>query len=435
MIPIIIVGNSEIQLTDCISCTVTQELSQSYELTINYPIFGENGNNIKVGNFIKTKPNIYDEIQIFKIYRISKQLDGTMLIYAEHISYILNGYIGKANSDYKEIGGNVQTAMTYLAAQGTQFSFIAESSPEFGENAINWSIDNPEDIRSIMANIAKWWGGEWKYNNYNCTLVKQIGEDRNTIIQYAENLIDFSSNIDNSSIITHIVPYWKGQVPDSDIPPQEGEEIPTHEEIVYSDDYYVKVFNIETDEIKAKVLDCSSDFSEKPLSIQLETQAVLYASSELYADIFLNTSYTIDFIQRGKTLEYADQKDLDYVELGDEITIKVPQYNITTKQRCLAYEYDVILEKYNSITIGKLESNIGNTISQLSKNENTVKKETSGSSSGEDDEKPDSVTKNSDNKVTVEYPNYTVVYEADGTGNERHNFRVTKTEKEVTPTE
>lgn len=401
-------------LTDCISCNINETLSTSFEFQLDYPINGKYSDKIKVDRYIKAKPNPYDNEQLFKIYRIGKAMNDSATYYAEHVSYALNGYIGKADSTYKEIGGNIHTAISYLNTQGTGFTFIADYDDS---DAMNWSIDAPTDIRSIMAQIASWWGGEWIYDNYICTFVKERGKDRGAKIEYGENLLDFTSDVDTSERITHIVPYWKGT-------DENGNEI-----IVYADNYYVKVFNVDTDEIKAIPLDCSSEFSEKPVSVQLEIYAIEYARQNLVENnLYNNTGYSVDFVQRGKTIEFADMGDIDHVEIGDIIHISVPSYNITAAQRCTATNYDALADRYIDITVGRLYKPVNQTIAELQRLETKTaemeKKPT------ETDEPPDRIVKDSDNKVSAYYPKYTVVYEADGEGNERHNFR-----KTVTPVE
>ena len=78
-------------LTDTISCTVTEELNGEYELEMQYPLEGIHFDEITDRSIIYAIPSPYRSPQPFRIYRITKPLNGIVTIYARHISYDLSG--------------------------------------------------------------------------------------------------------------------------------------------------------------------------------------------------------------------------------------------------------------------------------------------------------------------------------------------------------
>ena len=78
-------------LADAVSCIVTEERNSSFELELVYPITGQHYADIQYRSLIFVKPNPFDQPQPFRVYRISKPLNGLVTVYAWHISYDLNG--------------------------------------------------------------------------------------------------------------------------------------------------------------------------------------------------------------------------------------------------------------------------------------------------------------------------------------------------------
>lgn len=76
-------------LTDTISCEVTEERNGLFECLLKYPVTGQHYGRIAKECIIKAKPNDTSAPQAFRIYRITKPLNGIVSIYGQHISYDL----------------------------------------------------------------------------------------------------------------------------------------------------------------------------------------------------------------------------------------------------------------------------------------------------------------------------------------------------------
>ena len=82
-------------LNDCISATVTEELNGKFELTIEYPVDGIHFADIDYCSWIKATPHVRaadtgEQYQLFRVYKISKPVNGVCTISAEHVSYMLS---------------------------------------------------------------------------------------------------------------------------------------------------------------------------------------------------------------------------------------------------------------------------------------------------------------------------------------------------------
>ena len=68
-------------LTDTISCEVTEERNGVFECLLKYPVSGQHYGLITKECIIKAKPNDTEADQAFRIYRITKPLNGIVMLY------------------------------------------------------------------------------------------------------------------------------------------------------------------------------------------------------------------------------------------------------------------------------------------------------------------------------------------------------------------
>jgi len=80
-------------LDDTLAAVVVEELNGEYELEMEYPLSGRHFDKIKIQNIIFCKSNVNSDPQPFRIYSITKPIDGVVTINAEHISYDMNGIL------------------------------------------------------------------------------------------------------------------------------------------------------------------------------------------------------------------------------------------------------------------------------------------------------------------------------------------------------
>ena len=97
MIPILFSENSTVftsngigRLSDAISCYVTEERNGQYELQMVYPSTGAHFDDINLRAIIVAKPSAGANNQPFRIYNISRPINGKVTINAQHISYDLS---------------------------------------------------------------------------------------------------------------------------------------------------------------------------------------------------------------------------------------------------------------------------------------------------------------------------------------------------------
>lgn len=319
---------------DPISCVVNEERNGKFELTMTYAATGIHAEDIEPNRFIMAKPNYTDDAQIFRIYKVSKVIDGKFTVNAQHISYDLSGKIittGTASS--------CAAACALLQAQAGGFTIDTDKTV-----TANFNIYAPASVRSYFGgkqgSLLDIYGGEWKYNNYTASLKQARGADRSVVIRYGKNLTELSQELDMSNLVTGIVPYY--------IDPNGNKTVGT------------KVSTgLTLDVTRDVAIDFSTDVdpeSSTAIATQLANLANAYKNSHNLTT--LTNSITLDFVQSGQLTERVD--------LCDTVHIYFEALGITATAKCIATTWDVLEGRYISTTFGEARTNIADTIAQAS---------------------------------------------------------------------
>lgn len=319
-------------LVDAISCTVTEERNGSYELEMQYSITGVHFKELKQRNFILAKPNYIDPPQPFRIYKITKPLNKICTIYARHISYDLSGYEveGGLSASYAPL------AFRLLNQRARNFNITGQSS--------RWSefkTDVPASVRSWFGgkegSLIDLYGGEWHYNGYDCTLMTNRGADRGVTIRYGKNLTTLTQDEECSNVYSAVRAYYK----------DEANDILITSNLIST--------GITLDQDRILFLDCSSDYQEQPTVEDLNSRATSYIQS--------NNLQTPDI---NLTLDFVQMQGFDRVDLCDTVTVEFEQLGVSAKAKCIQTTWNVLRDRYDSISLGDAKSTLADTVATIS---------------------------------------------------------------------
>lgn len=326
-------------LSDAVSVSVNEQRNSSYELTLIYPSNGIHAEEIEPNRFILAKPNYTDDPQIFRIYKVGKEMIGKFTVNAQHISYDLSGKVidsGTASSCVE--------ACALLQTKAGNFTITSDKVV-----SASFSITEPSSVRSWFGgkegSILDVFGtGEWAYNNYSCSFKVSRGADRNVTIRYGKNLTQLSQEIDMSNLVTAIVPYYIDGNGNKTV----GTQVST---------------GLTLDVPREKAIDFSQDInpeSSTPIATQLSNLANRYVSNNNLT--LMKNNITLDFVQ----LEGLTER----VDLCDTVHIYFEPLGITATAKCIETEWDVLTERYTKTVFGDPKTNIADTISSNSQSIN-----------------------------------------------------------------
>lgn len=327
-------------LTDTISAKCTEERNGAYEIVLEYPSSGIHAEDIAPNRFIMAKPNFTDAPQIFRIYKIGKDMGGKFQVFGQHISYDLSGKVVPSGVT----GGSATAAVLALKNNGGgNFNITTDivSSRTF-------KVDVPSSTRSWFGgkegSLLDIYGGEWKYDNYTCSLLASRGTNRGVQIRYGKNLTQLSQELDMSSLVTGVYGY---AVNPNTNAVTTGSKVST---------------GLSLDVPHDIAIDFSNDVdweSSTAIATQLNNLATNYVSNNSASLINIRNSITLDFIQ---------MKDLtDRVDLCDTVSIFFEALGISASVKCIKTEWDVLEERYTRTSFGDARTNIADTISSQTK--------------------------------------------------------------------
>ena len=329
------------RLADATSCKVQEDRNGAFTLSMTYPISGIHYADIVIGGCIKAKPNELADPQLFRIYHISKPLNGMVTIDAQHLSYDLSKAVVKPFSA-KGITA-VTSGMISNMIGGIGFSF----SSDINNGDSQFTNDHPQSFRALLGgqegSVLDVFGGEYEFNNEKVILHAHRGSDNGVVIRYGKNLTSVQQDENIESTYTAVYPY----VLNSD------------QETIAGDLQTV----VSTSEPKILALDLSSEFKEEdgtPTAAQINAKAQKYIKANNIG--VPKVSLDVSFVQLWQTEEYKDIAPLERVSLCDTVTVKYEKLGVDATAKVITTVYDVLAERYDSITLGDAKSSLASTI-------------------------------------------------------------------------
>ena len=305
-------------LSETLSCVVTEERNGGFECVLKYPSSGRLYNEIIKDRIIKAKPNDTKAAQAFRIYKISLPINGTITVYAQHISYDLSG-IGIM--PFEKRATTPQLAMDYILQHATQahnFSFQTEYSA-----AKDFSVDKPKSIRACLGgeagSVLSLWGGEYEWDNFDIIHHQGRGEHTDVVIEYGKNLTKFTHESEDSEVYTSVLPF---AFMEND---EDGETLITLPEVT------LPVEGSELLHTKTLFLDLTESFEDGTLITEnmLRDKAQSYIANHSLAAVVPNI--TISFEPLWQQPEYAAV--LERLSLCDTVTIKHSVLGVKAKAK------------------------------------------------------------------------------------------------------
>ena len=320
-------------LSDCTQAIVTEKRNGSYELEMQYPISGLHFSEIAQRSIIVAKANYYDDPQPFRVYKITKPLNGICTIYAQHISYDLNGYEIAAGTT----AGNASAALAALDNAAGTFTVTGSigGSAEF-------VVDVPSSVRSWFGgkkgSILDLYGGEWHFDGYTCRITTSRGANRGVTIRYGKNLISLTQEEKCANLYSAVRVYYK-----------DAGDVVTQSDLILTGAALVPG--------RILFVDASGAFDETPTVAQLNTYATNYISNNNLRTPEVNL-----------TLDWVQMQDFDRVELCDTVTVVFESLGVSATAKCIETKWNVLKDRYESIVIGDAKSSMASTISNVAKN-------------------------------------------------------------------
>lgn len=316
---------------------VMEEVNGVFELELDIPKSDPLYNEIGEGSIITAIPSPYRGAEPFRVYKITKAIAGISTVYARHISYDLAAI--PVNPFTASSAAAAMTGLSANAVTACPFTFLTTKTTSGA-----FALTVPQAIRSTLGgtegSILDTFRGEYVFEGFTVTLKQNRGSNRGFQVRYRKNLVGLSLEEDYSGVVDGIIPYWTSE--------DQG--------TVYG------AVQWKTGKNSGRVVthDYSDTYENKPTAATLEARASLLVNSSGYGEPDL--SIEVDFVNLEQMSGGESLTQLERCDLGDTVTVIAEPLELTKAAEVVSIETNVLLEKYNKVTIGTVRADIAQTI-------------------------------------------------------------------------
>lgn len=327
-------------LPDAISPHVVEERNGEFTFEMDYPVDGTNYELIGMRSIIKAMPYPNGKAQPFRVYRMTKPINGIVTVYARHIRYDLEGvpvYPFTANSLFTALSAIKSNMMV-----DNPFNFYTDKT-----SSVGMTLKAPATTTSLMGgtqgSLLDIYGGEYDYDEFDIFLKASRGQSTNVAIRYGVNLIDIEQEENCSNVYTGVLAFWDSWSDDSS---------------VTGDLQSVGTFDF----TRIKLLDRSSNYLDPPTKAMLNNDAIAYINEAKVG--VPKVSINLKFVD----LQQIDEYMIDgyTLKLCDLVTVEFEKLGVSTTAKIIRTDFDVINERYISLDIGDSRSSMADTIIGIS---------------------------------------------------------------------
>ena len=334
-------------LADATSCVVTEERNGVFELTLTYPVTGTLFPELQIDRLVKAKPNDTADLQLFRIYEVSKPMNGIVTVNAEHVSYALSSYpVTNVNC-------------TGTASQAVAAVLAKVNAYLTGANPFQCGVTSADAVRNFSyrvgsaraalggsdGSVMDTYGGEYEWDNYTVRLHEHRGSDTGVVVAYRKNLTDLTVTTSLENAYTALFPYALKD-----------------EELITISGGKLTVTNNSGIAERILIRDFSGEFKddETVSAATLLTKACTYLAANNINAPDVNVS--VSFVHLWQSPEYADLEALEKVSLCDWVTVRHEVLGVDVKAQVVKTVYDSLAERYEKLEIGSARANFQDTL-------------------------------------------------------------------------
>lgn len=275
--------------------------------------------------------------QAFRIRDITKQKN-RLTIKAWHVYYDSNNYLIEDSYAVDKTCNDALDHFNSATDEESPFTMLSNITDINSLRCVRKSLN--ECINSVLER----WGGHLKRDNWNISILDEIGTDNGITIQYKKNLVDLTAQYNWDSVVTKIMPVGADGLLLNDV----YVYAPIQYSIPYTKTISFDQSHITEDSFTDETGTLDEDAYKAALLEDLAQQATEYVNTYCYPLI-------------NYTLKAEPEKVTD---IGDTINVIDERIGVNVTTEVISYEYDAITEKYVSLEFG----NFSNSLSDLMQN-------------------------------------------------------------------
>lgn len=324
------------RLADAISCIVEEERNGIYELTMEYPVGGRHFGQLMMSNIIYCRASQNPTPQAFRIYEVTDAIDGITTVRAQHISYQLTA-IPVAPFTADDPADTVSALNDYAV---TSVPFTIDTDVAAGA----FALTEPMSIRAAIggdSGILTEWGAEVEWDMYDVHILTARGQNRGKTVRYGKNITDITQEQSIEDTYTGIYPYYSS----------DGDYVDLTEKVLLASTAALYPYP------RIMPVDFTPSFASTPDENELRTKAQEYLAAS-----------SIGLPRVSIDVSYVDDTDISIpIYLCDTVKVIFEPLGISTMAKVSRLSWNVLLDRYESATIGMEFADMASTVEQVQK--------------------------------------------------------------------
>ena len=329
-------------LAECQSCKVTHIANDQYSLTLTYPMNGRRANDLDYEYYIRAKANNYDDDQLFRIKKITKDtINGNYIVYAEHIFFDLADNFVEGVSLHDS--GVLLSGQAILDNCHDKHNFRFVDSDVKSTNDFTFALNNPiYGFRGSEGSLIDVYGNGMVIYPDNYDIYAYEDKDSGETIEYRKNIIGFTEDTDMDGMVTVIYPY-------ANVQDDQGNDtmITLTEKYIYADSAE-KFMNH-----KIRAIDLSGEDVTDEKSLRAEAEKYIKN-----AQTEPKITYNIDIASLSKTSEYKKLKRIEKYRVGYKVKVRDKRFGMNMSTKISKIVYNTLLETIETIILGNYSNNM-----------------------------------------------------------------------------
>ena len=272
--------------------------------------------------------------QLFRI--VNPEIKNNYIyVKAKHIYFDTKNYI---IFDNYIVDKNCNYALNHLNSNTDKLSPFTTTS---NINTLSTFRCVRNSLEEAINTVIERWGGHLVRNNFNISILDEVGADRGIQIKYSKNLKELKVNENWDDVVTKILPVGKN-----------GLLLP---------EKYIK--------LEEELYDIPFT---KVISFDQELERDDYSSDEEYTNALttdLRNKATV-YLEDNKLpkVNYSLSANLDYItDVGDTVYLEHPKIKLALKINVISVKYDVIAQRFKNIEFGKFKNALKSLIQNVNK--------------------------------------------------------------------
>lgn len=334
------------RLTGCTECTVEESRNADYTLSASVVKNSECAESAVVQNYIYAKPNPTDEAQFFEIYEVVEK-NNVLSIKAKHIKHNCYNNILAAGETSAQLYSPAEAYENLDALFDNNYVFSSDITNRKSISLGYTQVCTLGDfLGGLEGSLLDLFGGEYKWNNFNVSLLKNRGQKRAYSLKWGDNISSYEKTQSSETTISHVCAY--ATVYD-EFSKQDIQIIADPYEIFEqkSKTNKLSVYPVPDNLVNGIIVNSSTGDGYEFVKNTCRIAATAYIGGDKLGEIKSNIKVDVE----------AVLDDMKQFNLCDTVTVILSD-SIAAESKIVKTTYDTLRERYKQLELGSFKTKL-----------------------------------------------------------------------------